>query len=217
VIGRFLSVDPVGPLSDPVRHFGRYHYANNNPYRFTDPDGREPKHKPSACTGTHIPTGDCGAFPGNQGVLGGNPRSGGSEADEIRATRASIISRAGETYVEASKVASQTGLEMAAGGAIGKLLRRILGAARVTTVSPKIEGQLPKRGWSRASIDDAISNPVRTVSTRDTRHMPGGGRNNDPATAYYSRDGGYVVRNDRTGDVVQVSNRMDPNWRAPWD
>lgn len=39
-IGRFLSVDPVGPLSNPINHFGRYHYANNNPYRFVDPDGR---------------------------------------------------------------------------------------------------------------------------------------------------------------------------------
>jgi hypothetical protein len=39
-IARFLSVDPVGPLSDPSNHFGRYHYANNNPYAFVDPDGR---------------------------------------------------------------------------------------------------------------------------------------------------------------------------------
>jgi hypothetical protein len=35
-----LSVDPVGPLSNPINHFGRYHYANNNPYKYTDPDGR---------------------------------------------------------------------------------------------------------------------------------------------------------------------------------
>jgi RHS repeat-associated protein len=41
-IGRFLSVDPVGPLSDPLQHFGRYQYAYNNPYRFFDPDGRRP-------------------------------------------------------------------------------------------------------------------------------------------------------------------------------
>jgi RHS repeat-associated protein len=39
-VGRFLSVDPVTALSDPVGYFGRYHYANNNPYKFTDPDGR---------------------------------------------------------------------------------------------------------------------------------------------------------------------------------
>ncbi|MFA6984817.1 MAG: Ig-like domain-containing protein [Arenimonas sp.] len=37
-IGRFLSVDPV-PASTGVG-FNRYSYANNNPYRFTDPDGR---------------------------------------------------------------------------------------------------------------------------------------------------------------------------------
>ena len=37
----------------------------------------------------------------------------------------------------------------------------------------------------------------------------------DPATAYYSRRGGYVVRNDRTGDIVQISDRTDPNWIGP--
>jgi len=40
VIGRFLSVDPVTAYSDPVRFFNRYRYASNNPYSFTDPDGR---------------------------------------------------------------------------------------------------------------------------------------------------------------------------------
>lgn len=39
-VGRFLSVDPVTAYSSPVGAFGRYSYANNNPYRFTDPDGR---------------------------------------------------------------------------------------------------------------------------------------------------------------------------------
>jgi RHS repeat-associated protein len=40
-IGRFLSVDPVEAYSDPAGAFNRYWYANNNPYRFTDPDGRQ--------------------------------------------------------------------------------------------------------------------------------------------------------------------------------
>ncbi|MEA5668065.1 RHS repeat-associated core domain-containing protein [Stenotrophomonas sp. MH1] len=39
-VGRFLSVDPVTAYSNPVGAFNRYWYANNNPYRFTDPDGR---------------------------------------------------------------------------------------------------------------------------------------------------------------------------------
>ena len=39
-IGRFDSVDPVTAYSNPVGAFNRYWYANNNPYKFTDPDGR---------------------------------------------------------------------------------------------------------------------------------------------------------------------------------
>lgn len=38
IIGRFLSTDPVG--ANTGMGFNRYGYANNNPYRFTDPDGR---------------------------------------------------------------------------------------------------------------------------------------------------------------------------------
>lgn len=40
-IGRFLSVDPVTAYDNPIDHFHRYRYANNNPYKFTDPDGRQ--------------------------------------------------------------------------------------------------------------------------------------------------------------------------------
>ncbi|MGO1070760.1 RHS repeat-associated core domain-containing protein [Lysobacter sp. CA199] len=39
-IGRFLSVDPVTASSGTGANFNRYKYANNNPYRFIDPDGR---------------------------------------------------------------------------------------------------------------------------------------------------------------------------------
>lgn len=41
-IGRFLSVDPVTADSASGANFNRYWYANNNSYRFVDPDGREP-------------------------------------------------------------------------------------------------------------------------------------------------------------------------------
>jgi RHS repeat-associated protein len=41
-LGRFLSVDPVtADGSGNMRHFNRYAYAYNNPYKFTDPDGRQ--------------------------------------------------------------------------------------------------------------------------------------------------------------------------------
>ncbi len=40
VIGRFLSMDPVTADANTGGNFNRYWYANNNPYKFTDPDGR---------------------------------------------------------------------------------------------------------------------------------------------------------------------------------
>lgn len=39
-IGRFLSVDPVTAYEKPGQNFNRYWYANVNPYKFSDPDGR---------------------------------------------------------------------------------------------------------------------------------------------------------------------------------
>ncbi|MDQ1091082.1 RHS repeat-associated protein [Xanthomonas sacchari] len=40
-IGRFLSVDPIDSSSMSTDKFNRYLYANNNPYRYNDPDGRD--------------------------------------------------------------------------------------------------------------------------------------------------------------------------------
>ncbi|WP_226469880.1 RHS repeat domain-containing protein [Luteimonas panaciterrae] len=40
-VGRFLSVDPVTANTGTGGNFNRYWYANNNPYKFTDSDGRE--------------------------------------------------------------------------------------------------------------------------------------------------------------------------------
>jgi RHS repeat-associated protein len=42
VIGRFHGMDPVGFDEDNLHSFNRYAYANNNPNKFTDADGRLP-------------------------------------------------------------------------------------------------------------------------------------------------------------------------------
>jgi uncharacterized protein RhaS with RHS repeats len=43
LIGRFYSNDPVGFTAINPMMFNRYAYANNNPYKYVDPDGNEAK------------------------------------------------------------------------------------------------------------------------------------------------------------------------------
>ena len=42
LIGRFMSVDPAEPNPNNLHSLNRYAYANNNPYKYVDPDGRDP-------------------------------------------------------------------------------------------------------------------------------------------------------------------------------
>ena len=42
MVGRFLGIDPAGVDPANLHSFNRYAYANNNPYKYVDPDGRLP-------------------------------------------------------------------------------------------------------------------------------------------------------------------------------
>jgi RHS repeat-associated protein len=42
VLGRFMGVDPKGFDEANLHSFNRYAYANNNPYKYVDPDGHSP-------------------------------------------------------------------------------------------------------------------------------------------------------------------------------
>ena len=82
-VGRFLSVDPVRPAPGDGFNFNRYSYANNNPIRYVDPDGRDCKSASGATTcqimvtGSHIPKSISFATP--SGLSGTQRSSAASE------------------------------------------------------------------------------------------------------------------------------------------
>ncbi|MBN3851328.1 hypothetical protein G3N58_31580 [Paraburkholderia sp. Ac-20342] len=87
------------------------------------------------------------------------------------------------------------------------------GKAQTPIIDNKIGAQLPERGWTTQDNQNAINDgPTGTAfDQRSTSKTPVGLPGNDTATVYGSKDG-YVVVNDRTGEVVQVSDKTDPGW-----
>ncbi len=73
------------------------------------------------------------------------------------------------------------------------------------TINQKINNQMDKRGWTNQSINNTVQNPYRTS---DALNKATG----NPATAYFNDDGSYVVVDNYTNAVIQISDRYDPNW-----
>lgn len=98
---------------------------------------------------------------------------------------------------------------IASGGLGGRALtwlagRMVRGGVQ-TRIGEKIEGQMGRRGWDAGSVNRTIKSPHTTRGATKKA-------NGNPATAYFNKDGSHVVRDNRTGDVLQISNRNDPNW-----
>ena len=74
--------------------------------------------------------------------------------------------------------------------------------------------QVVNRGWSLDSIRSVVSDPAFTRSTTDNPSIYNWA-NGNPVTYYYRSDGQYVVIDNITGQVVQVSNTFDPHWIDP--
>jgi RHS repeat-associated protein len=109
-IGRFMAVDPVGVMPDNFHSFNRYAYANNNPYKYVDPDGNLPVFVVfvakelitlglEAYTGVSLPINVSGAAKTlgkqavKQGIKRGVPKRGLSDTDTIRFTQDTIGSK----------------------------------------------------------------------------------------------------------------------------
>jgi hypothetical protein len=113
------------------------------------------------------------------------------------------------------------GLALGEGVVVAPLVRRRDGAAALAVDGREAEIfallSLAHGEATSDSIGSTLANPAETVPARDSRlDEKTGARRDDPATAYVNSDGSYVVVNDMDRTVVQLSNRNNPDWRAPW-
>lgn len=69
-------------------------------------------------------------------------------------------------------------------------------------------GQANRRGWAFDDILEVYRNPAQTRNNSNITNRANG----NPVTYYYRPDGHYVVIDDITGQVVQVSNTFDTGW-----
>lgn len=72
---------------------------------------------------------------------------------------------------------------------------------------------LSQRGWSHTEIDKTIAEGPKgtSIDRRRADKTPDGLPRNDPATVY-GKPGNYVVVNDRTKEITQISGRNDSDW-----
>ncbi len=90
-----------------------------------------------------------------------------------------------------------------------KLLEQTGQAAKTSSIfsqiTPKIVKQMGRRGWTKELIHETVNNPftTRVASNRATGNA---------ATAYFQKNGSYIVKDNITNEIIQISNRLDPKW-----
>lgn len=61
------------------------------------------------------------------------------------------------------------------------------------------------RGWTKELIHGTVNSPFTTRAA--TNRATG-----NAATAFFTKEGTYVVQDNVTGQIIQVNNRLDPKW-----
>ncbi|MDZ7578823.1 MAG: colicin E5-related ribonuclease, partial [Candidatus Nanopelagicales bacterium] len=124
---------------------------------------------------------------------------------------AGVLGKIGSTLTRASGRLSGLGGRSTLSGLRDALLGA-RGLARPLSFEPKIQGQMAKRGWTLESVEETVRNPAATHPVWD---LTVDGK--VPATAFERGGGGYVVVNDESGAVVQISDLTDAGWKAVWN
>lgn len=123
VVGRFYSNDPVGFMASNPMMFNRYAYANNNPYKYTDPDGRSSKNRSDSAAQLGILAGELlGVIEKNgdgmrTSITDGKLKSDGLEKNK-RGPKTGGAGAHNEKIKQIGEQATQEGHTVVAGGGV---------------------------------------------------------------------------------------------------
>ncbi len=179
LLGVFLSVDPVTAYEQPVGQFNRYRYANGNPYKFTDPDGRQSSGNVNPRS-TGVPFFDWLMSPSD---------GRGSTGKMVEKQLASELSQphSAEDVVLYTAIAMSAGIG-AGSGAGARAIISVEGRVAATTEVAEMSGMLrdAARGKGNFGIGSATSEQADVMGRA---WVGSGSRKNSSGNALISRDG----------------------------
>ena len=77
-----------------------------------------------------------------------------------------------------------------------------------TKSAQKVNNQMVKRGWTEDVVRNTVDKPY---TTRTSVNKATG----NPATVYYTKKGSYVIVDNVTKTIVQISDNINPSTWAP--
>lgn len=189
-IGRFINADSQFDENAGLVGCNLFAYCANNPILYKD------------VTGESISLALCIVI----GVIAGAVLGGSAGA---------IISYAKYRTVKWKYVLIGAAAGAAIGGAAGYAIGIAIGASVTTAatakgfsrafkITAKISKQMGKRGWTEKLIKETI---LKNVGRKAINKATG-----NAATAYFTSSGAYVVIDNITKEIIQISNIYDPNW-----
>jgi RHS repeat-associated protein len=223
-ITQFSQPDSIIPdLYNPL-DWNRYSYVRNNPINHNDPTGH---YIPVTCSLGICPGdviysygGSWGDIPAsvicfslgcqvdaeNHTILMGAPNI--MIFPDIMAFPGEIPQ--GESEGETPKILEQKSIPSDSDLPSPEIWKTTENVDNISFPSSKAQ-QIIDRGWSSDSIKDTVRDPAMT---RTTAYNPKvyNKANGNPVTYYYRQDGNYVVIDDVTGQLVQISDTGDPDW-----